>query len=157
MYRVVFQFARFFPSAVFFNFFEYTMCPGANTPCTSAFNLINQDAGATIDMYDIRVWYVHYPSSMNYRFILSLFILTLLCLTSCVGSLSLYHPPSTPRNNPPAEMPLSQYLGQPAVMQALFANHAWGSTADAAADALNGDIMKPILDKMPTLLENYQA
>jgi hypothetical protein len=60
-------------------------------------------------------------------------------------------------NNAPADMPLDAYLGQPAVMAALYANHAWGSTAGAVSDALNDDLFKPILDKMPVLLETYQV
>ncbi len=43
------------------------------------------------------------------------------------------------------------------VMAALYANHAWGSTAGAVSDALNDDLFKPILDKMPVLLETYQV
>lgn len=42
-------------------------------------------------------------------------------------------------------------------MAALYANHAWGSTAGAVSDALNDDLFKPILDKMPVLLETYQV
>lgn len=57
----------------------------------------------------------------------------------------------------PPQMPLDKYFALPDVMTALFANHAWGSTAGAVADALNDDLFKPIIAQMPLLMQTYRV
>jgi hypothetical protein len=59
---------------------------GANRPCLAVMDVIQNAAGAQLDVEDVRKWNTRVPS-----------------------------------------MPIGDWLNQPAVMKALFANHAWGA------------------------------